>query len=117
MKFETRLTDELDARYRRSGHWGSETFYSILAARAAAHPDRVALVDRGRRVTYAEVKSRVDRVSAGFAAIGTRTALNCSSIVVRNCRILRNCCRGRASRRAGFTWRARPHSLVRRSRL
>ena len=35
---------------------------------------------------------------------------------VRNCRILRNCCRGPASRRAGFTWRARPHSLVRRSR-
>jgi len=70
MKFETRLTDELDARYRRSGHWGSETFYSILAARAAAHPDRVALVDRGRRVTYAELKIRVDRVSAGFAALG-----------------------------------------------
>jgi non-ribosomal peptide synthetase component E (peptide arylation enzyme) len=70
MKFETRLTDALDAHYRTSGHWGSETFYSLLAARAAAHPDRVAIVDRGRRVTYAELGTRVDRVSAGFAALG-----------------------------------------------
>jgi non-ribosomal peptide synthetase component E (peptide arylation enzyme) len=70
MKFETRLTGALDAHYRTSGHWGSETFYSILAARAAAHPDRVAIVDRGRRVTYAELKTRADRVSAGFAALG-----------------------------------------------
>jgi non-ribosomal peptide synthetase component E (peptide arylation enzyme) len=70
MKFETRLTDALDAHYRTSGHWDSETFYSILAAPAAAHPDRVAIVDRGRRVTYAELRARVDRVSAGLAALG-----------------------------------------------
>jgi non-ribosomal peptide synthetase component E (peptide arylation enzyme) len=70
MKFQTRLTDDLVARYRESGHWGSETFYSILAARAAAHPDRVAIVDRGRRVSYAELRTRVDRVAAGFAALG-----------------------------------------------
>src|SRR5499426_3143725 len=70
MKFETRLTDDLIARYQQSGHWGSETFDSILTARAAAHPDRVAIVDRGRRVTYGELRARVDRVAAGFAALG-----------------------------------------------
>ena len=70
MKFATRLTDDLIARYRQSGHWGAETFYAILSARAAAHPDRIAIVDRGRRVTYAELKTRVDRVAAGFAALG-----------------------------------------------
>src|SRR5881409_283290 len=70
MKFETRLTDDLIARYQKSGHWGAETFYSILAARAAAHPDRIAIVDRGRRVTYGELRTRVDRVAAGFAALG-----------------------------------------------
>ena len=70
MKFETRLTDDLIARHERSGHWGSETFSTILAARAAAHPDRVAIVDRGRRITYAELRTRIDRVSAGFAALG-----------------------------------------------
>jgi non-ribosomal peptide synthetase component E (peptide arylation enzyme) len=70
MKFATRLTDDLVARYQQSGHWGSETFYAILSARAAAHPDRIAIVDRGRRVSYAELKTRVDRVAAGFAALG-----------------------------------------------
>jgi len=70
MKFETRLTDDLIARYQKSGHWGAETFYSILAARAAAHPDRLAIVDRGRRVTYGELRTRVDGVAAGFAALG-----------------------------------------------
>ena len=70
MKFATRLTDDLIARYQQSGHWGSETFYAILSARAAAHPDRIAIVDRGRRVSYAELKTRVDRVAAGFAALG-----------------------------------------------
>src|SRR6266403_1179260 len=70
MKFETRLTDDLIARYQKSGHWGAETFDAILSARAAAHPDRVAIVDRGRRVSYAELKTRVDRAAAGFAALG-----------------------------------------------
>jgi len=70
MKVETRLTDELIARYETSGHWGPETFYSVLAARAASHPDRVAIVDRGRRITYGELKTRVDRVAAGFKALG-----------------------------------------------
>ena len=70
MKFETRLTDELIARHEKLGHWGSETCYSVLAARAASHPDRVAIVDRGRRITYGELKTRVDRVAAGFKALG-----------------------------------------------
>jgi non-ribosomal peptide synthetase component E (peptide arylation enzyme) len=70
MPFETRLTHDLDARYRTSGHWGDETFASILAARATAHPERIAIVDRGRRITFGELRARVDRVAAGFAALG-----------------------------------------------
>src|SRR5262245_1459737 len=70
MKFETRLTDEQIARYQKSGHWGSATFDSILTARAGSHPDRIAIVDRGRRITYGELKCRVDRVAAGLKALG-----------------------------------------------
>jgi non-ribosomal peptide synthetase component E (peptide arylation enzyme) len=70
MKFETRLTDDLIARYQKSGHWGSETFSSVLAARDASHPDRIAIVDRGRRITYGELETRVGRVAAGFRALG-----------------------------------------------
>ena len=70
MTFQTRLTPERLERYTRSGHWGTETFYDLLARRARAHPDRVALVDRGRRVTYGELKARIDRVAAHLAAFG-----------------------------------------------
>jgi non-ribosomal peptide synthetase component E (peptide arylation enzyme) len=72
MRFETRLSDELIERYQQSGHWGAETFHAILARRAAVHPDRVAIVDRGRRITYGELKTRVDRVAAGLGALGIR---------------------------------------------
>src|SRR6266571_2397160 len=70
MGFNTRLTDEMVRRYRRSGHWGDETFSAILTRRAAAHPEREALVDRRRRVTYAELAARVDRVAAKLGALG-----------------------------------------------
>ena len=70
MAFETRLTAELVERYTRAGHWGAETFASILARRVAAHPDRVAIVDRGRRITYAELEARIGRVAAGLGALG-----------------------------------------------
>src|SRR5262245_2769887 len=68
--FQTRLTSELIERYTRSGHWSRETFYAILAARAKAHPDRVAIVDRLGTVTFAELLTRVDHVAAGLQGLG-----------------------------------------------
>src|SRR2546426_4604656 len=59
MRFQTRLTPEMLDRYTRSGYWRGETCYDILSRRAAAHPDRVAIVDRGRRITYRDLKARV----------------------------------------------------------
>src|SRR5918912_743263 len=70
MAFQTRLTPALMERYTGSGHWGSETFYDTLSRRAAGHPDREALADGRHRVTYAELKARVDRVAAHFGALG-----------------------------------------------
>jgi len=70
MSFQTRLTKELIERFTCSGHWGTETFYQILERRAAAHPEREVLVDRRHRVTYGELKARVDRVAAKLAALG-----------------------------------------------
>jgi non-ribosomal peptide synthetase component E (peptide arylation enzyme) len=68
--FQTRLTPELIERYTRSGHWSRETFYGILAGRAEAHPDRVAIVDRRGPVTYAELRARVDHIAAGLQRLG-----------------------------------------------
>ncbi len=70
MSFQTRLSKELIERFTRTGHWGSETFYQILARRAGAHPEREVLVDRRHRVTYGELKACVDRVAARLGALG-----------------------------------------------
>ncbi len=70
MRFESRITPAIAERWRREGFWKPETFYDILARRAAAHPDREVIVDRGRSVTYGELRDRVDRVAAGFQAAG-----------------------------------------------
>ncbi|MFI1016201.1 (2,3-dihydroxybenzoyl)adenylate synthase [Streptomyces sp. NPDC020965] len=69
--------EEFAARYRAAGWWRGETFGQVLRQRAAAHPDRVAVVDPaggpggGRRTwTYRELDVRADRLAAGFVARG-----------------------------------------------
>ncbi|MFD5255538.1 (2,3-dihydroxybenzoyl)adenylate synthase [Streptomyces bobili] len=60
-------------RYRAAGYWRGETFGGVLRERAAAHPDRIALVDPAperRTWTYRELDERADRLAAGFAARG-----------------------------------------------
>lgn len=64
---------EFAERYRAAGHWRGETFGGVLRERAAAHPDRVALVDPSparREWTYGELDERASRMAAGFAARG-----------------------------------------------
>lgn len=70
MAFKTRLTPELSARFRATGDWRDETFYDLLSQRAAEHPERIALVDRWRRVSYGELKQNVDRMAAILRAHG-----------------------------------------------
>src|SRR5262249_9423502 len=47
-----------------------ETFHDILARRAAAHPEREAIVDHRHRVTYGELLARVDRTAAALQSLG-----------------------------------------------
>ncbi|KAF4406454.1 (2,3-dihydroxybenzoyl)adenylate synthase [Streptomyces lycii] len=69
---------EYAERYRAAGWWRGETFGQVLRERAAAHPDRIAVVDPGpapdgsatRRWTYRELDERADRLAAGFLARG-----------------------------------------------
>ncbi|NEA50607.1 (2,3-dihydroxybenzoyl)adenylate synthase [Streptomyces sp. SID10815] len=65
--------DDFAERYRAAGHWRGETFGGMLRERAAAHPDRIALVDPAperRTWTYRELDEAADRLAAGFAARG-----------------------------------------------
>ncbi|MFJ3583269.1 amino acid adenylation domain-containing protein [Streptomyces sp. NPDC090127] len=47
-----------------------ETFPALFAARLAEHPDAVAVVDRGRSVSYAELDARANRLAHLLAARG-----------------------------------------------
>jgi acyl-CoA synthetase (AMP-forming)/AMP-acid ligase II len=70
MAFDTRLTPAMIARHTGSGWWGKDTIYGLLSARVAAHPDREAIVDAKRRITYRELKDGIDRTAAVLKAQG-----------------------------------------------
>ncbi|MFW0785671.1 AMP-binding protein [Gordonia sp. CPCC 206044] len=61
---------ELADRYRALGLWQGETFDDVLRARAEDSADRTAVVDIDRRLSYAELNDRVDRLAAGLAVSG-----------------------------------------------
>ena len=70
MAFDTRLTPQMIDRYVSGGWWGTETIYGLIGARVAEHPDREAIVDARRRITYRELKEGIDRTAAFLRAQG-----------------------------------------------
>lgn len=74
------LHDPATARaYYAAGLWRDDTFYSLLAARAARAPERFALRDGRQRLGWLALKARVDAmadslVNAGLTA-GDRVAI------------------------------------------
>jgi non-ribosomal peptide synthetase component E (peptide arylation enzyme) len=70
MGFETIVKPQLAERWRTAGHWGNETFFDILARRAEAHPDREVFVDGQQRISYGELKDKVERCAAFLRHIG-----------------------------------------------
>jgi acyl-CoA synthetase (AMP-forming)/AMP-acid ligase II len=70
MAFETRLTPAMAARWRGAGLWSDETFAAVLASRVRAAPDREALTDGTRRLTYRGLADGIDRMAARLRALG-----------------------------------------------
>jgi non-ribosomal peptide synthetase component E (peptide arylation enzyme) len=70
MTFETRLTPAITARWRGAGLWSDETLATVLARRVREMPDREALTDATRRLTYRELAHGVDRMAARLRALG-----------------------------------------------
>ncbi|MTE01322.1 AMP-binding protein [Paracoccus sp. YIM 132242] len=62
--------DDLAARYRAKGYWRGEAFGDFLRARAADHPDRLAVVDAENRWTYADLLARAESAAGGYLALG-----------------------------------------------
>ncbi|WP_322013864.1 class I adenylate-forming enzyme family protein [Paraburkholderia sp. J12] len=52
------------ADYYDRGYWSSHTIYERFLERANEHPDKEALVDRHRRVTYGALRDEVERCAA-----------------------------------------------------
>ncbi|WP_033073628.1 class I adenylate-forming enzyme family protein [Sphingopyxis sp. MWB1] len=67
-------------RYREKGWWGDKSFADLFAANAAAHPERMALVDapnraefafgEPRRLTYAQLAQEVNRIAGALFMAG-----------------------------------------------
>lgn len=70
MRFTPREDPARAGRWRAIGQWTGETLHDLLAARAAATPDKVAITDGARRLTYAGLRDAVDRMAARYRALG-----------------------------------------------
>ncbi|EHL97689.1 (2,3-dihydroxybenzoyl)adenylate synthase [Acetobacteraceae bacterium AT-5844] len=64
--------EEFARRYREKGYWRGETFSAFLRKRAAERPDAIAIVDRDRRWTYAELLARAEAAAAGYLKAGLK---------------------------------------------
>ena len=66
----TRLDDETVDRYARSGAWRSVTLADHSVREAASAPDRVAIIEGERSITYGQVVSEAYRLVGAFNALG-----------------------------------------------
>ncbi len=62
--------DDLARLYREKGYWRGETMGGFLRARAAEHPDRLAVIDGAIRWTYADLLRRAEASARGYLALG-----------------------------------------------
>jgi 2,3-dihydroxybenzoate---[aryl-carrier protein] ligase len=65
-----RFPEEFARRYREAGYWCGETLGGLLREWAALPEPRTAIVEDGRRWSYAELDAKADRLAAGLHALG-----------------------------------------------
>jgi len=61
---------ETAARYRREGYWDGTDLFDIIRRGAARWPGQIALIDRDRRWTYADLHRDATRLAARLLALG-----------------------------------------------
>jgi len=61
---------ETAARYRREGYWDDTELFDIVRRGAARRPGQIALIDRDRRWTYADLHRDATRLAARLLALG-----------------------------------------------
>ena len=58
------------ARYHREGHWGKRLIVDHFDGHARRTPDKVAIVEAGRVLTYAQVAAMTENVAAHLLGLG-----------------------------------------------
>ena len=66
----TPFPPEFAARYRARGYWEDVPLGRFYADAFATHGDRVAMVSGGERVTYSELRERVDHLALHLLDLG-----------------------------------------------
>ncbi len=64
--------EESARRYRQQGYWADVTLYDMLLRSAGAAPDRIALAHGTRCLTFAELRSAIDRLAGRLIDLGFR---------------------------------------------
>ncbi|MDO9090457.1 MAG: AMP-binding protein [Burkholderiaceae bacterium] len=71
MNIQLPLTSpEHAARYRKAGLWHDKTLFEWFAANASRHPDKLAIIDGAERITYGELRQRVDGLAGHLLDLG-----------------------------------------------
>lgn len=63
-------TEDTHSRFTREGLWEDRTLSNAVRSAVEETPNRVALVDRRNRLTYAELDTKVEQVARGLQAVG-----------------------------------------------
>jgi 2,3-dihydroxybenzoate-AMP ligase len=67
-----RFPPEFAARYRAEGYWEDRSLRETFGELFARHADRVAIIDRDRQVTYAELDRRATQLALNLLDAGLR---------------------------------------------
>lgn len=65
--------DEYARRYRAQGYWAGITLDEMVRRSARRDPDKIAIVEGARSVSYAQLVEQVDRLAANLADLGLRS--------------------------------------------
>jgi len=57
-------------RYHREGLWTDDTIPGLIRAHAKRTPERIAIVEAGQRITWAQLAAAMERTAAGLASAG-----------------------------------------------
>ena len=63
---------EIIKEYTAKGWWDNLTYGDVLDRSAALYPDKIAVVDERNRLTYAQLKDKVERFAIALLELGIK---------------------------------------------